>query len=315
MFCWRCRTSTTRRRQILPQHVSPPIPEAMIPLCDTCNHWYSSAMLKATKKALEMSVPNYLELEEKSRAAQRFLNRPEKRNKRTLTQLDINSPEQAITDFTTIHRWKNIATEASSWGILWFLIRHFGFSCPPLPILKTKRFNGESCLACGTRREITKHHVIPKSFMSFMEAPLIFAPLCYSCHKAYEKKASQLKRFLLGAICDHPLVLARKMVWDYLDSRIQDPSLKFQIRCHFFDLIEGGNVKINQEDFFRLTREDLVSLSAQTDLFGQTLMKLLCENIPSNIIINTWLSHFARHGLNKKTWNCVYEGEEENDHF
>ena len=66
------------------------------------------------------------------------------------------------------------------------------------------------CVVCGTNKKLTKHHIIPYSFIKHMQIEYkvdiirdIF-PLCQSCHGDYEKH-SQEKRKEMAAALDIPM--------------------------------------------------------------------------------------------------------------
>jgi hypothetical protein len=296
--CFHCRSVKGRQCSILPKKIVSPFPDASISLCNKCEHKHYSGLVDICRRSLKMAVPRYRDLEARVKASQSALIAPSnKRHKRVLNKLGVVDPAQEVQNFNAMHTWQNIATEYTSWGLIWLFLRHFEIECEEPPALSLDMPPMERCCVCSTGANVTKHHVIPRSFLAVMDAPTILAPLCLECHKNYERKASGLKKLILGGLSEHPLVQARGMAWAYLDGRITDPTTKFEIRCYLFDLIEGGEVHIPQEEFFRLSRNDLMSLAAQTDLFGEKLMRLMCDKVPTGIIVNSWLAHFAKHCL------------------
>jgi hypothetical protein len=74
----------------------------------------------------------------------------------------------------------------------------------------------DACVACGSDRKPTRHHVVPKCYLRHMPAhpfddAVDFALLCRGCHDAYEVAAEELKR-CLGARVGVPLDVGDRLL-------------------------------------------------------------------------------------------------------
>lgn len=60
-----------------------------------------------------------------------------------------------------------------------------------------------NCVVCGTKHELTKHHVVPYQYRKYLSRKyksknsFDVLCLCYKCHREYEKFANELKDLLL----------------------------------------------------------------------------------------------------------------------
>lgn len=62
------------------------------------------------------------------------------------------------------------------------------------------------CVVCGTTERLTKHHILPRCYRSYLNESIKnynsydILPLCYECHETYETHANVYKRELFAAL-------------------------------------------------------------------------------------------------------------------
>lgn len=158
------------------------------------------------------------------------------------------------------------------------------------------------CVVCGTDKEITRHHVVPKCFRKFFplhrkeHAIHDVLILCIDCHNQYEEKAFELKR-QIGDELGIPI---------HVTAAIDDTSYKvktaaFALLRHYdtipeprrTELVDRLRAFLGKEE---ITKEDIEFIDDNrrcTSLqkpFGQLVVEQL-EDIDHFILM--WRSHFV----------------------
>lgn len=98
---------------------------------------------------------------------------------------------------------ERIATSLFNDGLIQFLPNSSIKILDDISISKYADINGrkkKKCVVCGSPKNLTKHHIVPSSFLAYLPDNLKISPImpstvviCRNCHDSYETKADKLK--------------------------------------------------------------------------------------------------------------------------